>query len=437
MECLGCGHNYPHTLSCCPKCKRLSPKRGQRFSDSRLIEFPRRARVQTKAETIETPLPAWRAELNERVRAIKAKRTGQGVESEPLFADSKQHAEMETQEIFSPIKQGEPRPSGHISTAREQRGFAPEARRPAITQPTVGREPQTTARAEQKTNRHIVEAALTRVRRASENASRATLPKIEPARQIPPTPRNSFTVDREATARALEPAQETTTSPLIAPPPVAEPSLHREFEPDFDDGVVSKAVPIEPKPVRQERHFQESVISSPVREIETASSIVPDEIEPVDYLEAEIRKVDKAFSAEFERDSGLPLSTHLAICIIDFVTIAISASPFVALIIISNGSFEANQTRVAAAIAFALVGFFYLALTQWLAGKTFGMMMTNTRIVDSNTLEPVTPSRALLRAASYFIAAAPALLGFLWIGVSRRRRGWHDYLSGTVIASDY
>lgn len=437
MECQGCGHNYPNTLSCCPKCKRLSPKRGQRFSDSRLIEFPRRARTQSKVEPAETPLPAWRAELSERVRAIKARRNVQGVEGQSLNTDAPQHTDIETREDFPPTRQSEPRSAGRVSVARDDRAFAPDSHRTVISQPTESREQATNARVEHKSNNHIVEAALTRVRRATENASRATLPKIEPARQMQSTSRNSFTVDRVATARALEPATETTTKPVIATAPLPDRVRQQAYESEADDAVVTRAVRIEAKPLLVETDFEESPISKHIEETESVSVVALDEIEPVDYLEAEIRKVDKALSVEFERESGLPLSSHFAIGFIDLVTIAIGSSPFVALIVISNGSFEAGQTRLAAAIAIALVGFFYLALTQWLAGKTFGMMMTNTRVVDAITLEPVAPSRALLRAAAYFIAAAPFFLGFLWIAISRRRRGWHDFLSGTVVASDY
>jgi uncharacterized RDD family membrane protein YckC len=433
MECQGCGHNYPSTLSCCPKCKRLSPKRGQRFSNSRLIEFPRRARVQPKAEPVEAQLPAWRTELNERVRAIKARRDGQSSEGQLLNTNPPQNSYIESRDEFPATRHSEPRPSSRVSVARDERIFSQEPHRSVIPQPAGSREQASTARLEHKTKSHIVEAALTRVRRASENASRATLPKIEPARQAQPTPRNSFTIDREATARALEPAAETTSRAAIATSPAPDLIRQEAFEPEIDDGVVTKAVKIEAKPLPEMTVIEEPPFSNCTEEFDATSVAVLDEIEPVDYLEAEIRKV----SADWERESGLPLSTHFAIGLIDLFSIAISASPFVALIIISNGSFEATQTRLAAAAAVALVGFFYLAVTQWLAGKTFGMMLTNTHVVDAETLEPVSPSRALVRTAGYLIAAAPALLGFLWIAVSRKRRGWHDYLSGTMVASDY
>src|ERR1700742_4736219 len=74
MNCQGCGHNYPNTLTRCPRCKMLSNKRNQRTSDSRLIEFPRNAHVPQQPAPNETAMPQWRQDLNEKVRAIRARR---------------------------------------------------------------------------------------------------------------------------------------------------------------------------------------------------------------------------------------------------------------------------------------------------------------------------------------------------------------------------
>ena len=71
MKCQGCGHDYPSTLTRCTHCRLLNPKRAQ---SSRLIEFPRKARATVEKESVSNPLPAWRQEVNERVRAAKARK---------------------------------------------------------------------------------------------------------------------------------------------------------------------------------------------------------------------------------------------------------------------------------------------------------------------------------------------------------------------------
>src|ERR1700752_1840405 len=74
MKCQGCGHEFPNSLLRCPRCRRLSSKRSEGSGDSRLIEFPRRPRT-SQSEPSEASLPAWRIELNEKVRARKEKQS--------------------------------------------------------------------------------------------------------------------------------------------------------------------------------------------------------------------------------------------------------------------------------------------------------------------------------------------------------------------------
>jgi uncharacterized RDD family membrane protein YckC len=171
--------------------------------------------------------------------------------------------------------------------------------------------------------------------------------------------------------------------------------------------------------------------------IESPKVLVLDEIEPMDYLEAEVRKVDQVLSKEFAKNDSPSLITHLVLNIVDLLTVAVSCSPFLAIILITNGSFASPHTRAAMGGVIALVTFLYLALTQCLCGKTFGMMFTGTRILDNRTSEPPSAQRALLRAAGYFIAVAPALLGLLWAAGNRKRRGWQDLIAGTFVAHDF
>ena len=157
----------------------------------------------------------------------------------------------------------------------------------------------------------------------------------------------------------------------------------------------------------------------------------------MDYLEAEIRKVDRVLSKEFAKNDSPSLGTHMVLNVIDLLTIAVSCSPFLAILLITNGSLASLQTRVAMGAITALVMFMYFALTQCLCGKTFGMMFTGTRILESRSLEPPSAQRALLRSAGYFVAAAPALIGLLWAAFDRKRRGWQDIIAGTFVASDF
>jgi uncharacterized RDD family membrane protein YckC len=178
--------------------------------------------------------------------------------------------------------------------------------------------------------------------------------------------------------------------------------------------------------------FSESELVRP----ETEPVFVAEEIEPCDYLEAEIRKVDRKLATEFAKNESPSLAVHFIIGVVDLLVIGLSSAPFMVLIQNTSG-FAAFQSKFAAGLIAALLSFFYLAVTQTLCGKTFGMMLTNTRVVHAGTFQTVSPARALVRSIGYFFALAPAALGFLWAVVNKKHRGWHDLISGTLVARDF
>jgi len=494
-----------------------------------LLEFPRRARSAPPPET--RPLPAWRAELNEKIKAIRASRGG-SVAVEAAVEEIVATAESESAMI---VRRDEA-PNGHGREMTGQNGGGRvESGLPTSTVTTAVRRPSNT----------IVEAALVRVKRATEAASRASLPKIEPARISVP-------IDREATARALEPANEIerriemTPAPVpeviqppiikpspVAPPaprvasvqptvvsaPVVAPAVPRTVAPAATNTIgptitntaasalphtvapavpqsiapaaspaittvgttpvapalphnvapsvsptIATVAPVVPRtvvpavshavaPALNTGSLAATRLAAPavahsVSTITTAESVSPefldessfpaiDDLEPLDYLEAEIRKVDKVLAAEFKRDESPSVITHAVIGIVDLIAIAVSCSPFLALVRIYEGSFSLNQTRIASGLIVGLIAFFYLAMTQCLCGKTFGMMLTNTRIVDATEYKTPSLAQSLVRTAGYYIAAVPALIGFLWAVINRKHRGWHDYVSGTVVVRDF
>ena len=288
------------------------------------------------------------------------------------------------------------------------------APRPESSQP-----PPASAR---RSSNNIVEAALTRVKRATENASRAALPKIEPARSIQAT-QSSLAGTRQATARALEPIPEVEPAVEFTPTPRPEVVQPPAMKPERVDEVVIAQAEV------SETYVEDAPEPAPV--------LVLDELEPLDYLEAEVRKVDKALGAEFLRNESPSIVTHVVIGVVDLLAVAVSCSPFLAFVMIADGSFSIFQTRLASGAIVALIAFFYLALTQCLCGRTFGMMLTNTRVVDAKGFEAPAPSQALLRTAGYFIAAAPALVGILWAAFDYKHRGWQDFISGTIVVRDF
>jgi uncharacterized RDD family membrane protein YckC len=64
---------------------------------------------------------------------------------------------------------------------------------------------------------------------------------------------------------------------------------------------------------------------------------------------------------------------------------------------------------------------------------TPGKMATNLTIVDAKTGGKPSVGQFVIRYLGYFVAILPLLLGIIWVGIDRRKQGWHDKLAGTVV----
>jgi uncharacterized RDD family membrane protein YckC len=82
------------------------------------------------------------------------------------------------------------------------------------------------------------------------------------------------------------------------------------------------------------------------------------------------------------------------------------------------------------AVAFA-VPVFYNIVFWLLAGQTPGKRLMGIRIVRADGTR-VRLGNAIRRQAGYWISAVLGL-GYLWILIDNKRRGWHDMLAGTMV----
>ena len=69
-------------------------------------------------------------------------------------------------------------------------------------------------------------------------------------------------------------------------------------------------------------------------------------------------------------------------------------------------------------------------------GATPGKMAISARIVDATTRGTPTTGKLVLRYVAYLASTLPFGLGFLWIGIDRRKQGFHDKIAGTVVIYD-
>jgi uncharacterized RDD family membrane protein YckC len=64
---------------------------------------------------------------------------------------------------------------------------------------------------------------------------------------------------------------------------------------------------------------------------------------------------------------------------------------------------------------------------------TPGKMATKLTIVDAKTGAKPTTGQFIIRYLGYYVAMLPLFLGIIWVGIDKRKQGWHDKLAGTVV----
>jgi uncharacterized RDD family membrane protein YckC len=83
-----------------------------------------------------------------------------------------------------------------------------------------------------------------------------------------------------------------------------------------------------------------------------------------------------------------------------------------------------------AAAVFGLVYFPYFWAKD---GQTIGNRQMRIRVVRDVDGGPLSMGSAILRLVGYWISGAVFYIGYIWIFVDQRRRGWMDLIAGTVV----
>ena len=89
---------------------------------------------------------------------------------------------------------------------------------------------------------------------------------------------------------------------------------------------------------------------------------------------------------------------------------------------------------------------FILGVVAWLAiaigyfpyfwsrsGQTPGMKMMRIKVVRDVDGGRVTSGQAILRLIGYWVSGLVFYLGYIWIFIDKRRRGWMDLIAGTIV----
>jgi uncharacterized RDD family membrane protein YckC len=67
---------------------------------------------------------------------------------------------------------------------------------------------------------------------------------------------------------------------------------------------------------------------------------------------------------------------------------------------------------------------------------TPGKMAISAKIVDAKTGGRPSTGRLVVRYFAYIVSILPLFFGFIWIGIDKRKQGFHDKIAGTLVVYD-
>ena len=69
-------------------------------------------------------------------------------------------------------------------------------------------------------------------------------------------------------------------------------------------------------------------------------------------------------------------------------------------------------------------------------GATPGKMAISAKIVDAKSGRTPSTGKLIVRYFAYLVSMLPLFLGFVWIGIDKRKQGFHDKIAGTLVVYD-
>ena len=68
-------------------------------------------------------------------------------------------------------------------------------------------------------------------------------------------------------------------------------------------------------------------------------------------------------------------------------------------------------------------------------GQTLGMKLMRIKVVRDARRRPRSVGQAILRLIGFWVSTLVFYIGFIWIFIDSRRRGWPDLFGGTIVVS--
>jgi len=99
----------------------------------------------------------------------------------------------------------------------------------------------------------------------------------------------------------------------------------------------------------------------------------------------------------------------------------------------SDSGFLAGAGAIVLVFALIIVPLAYFPWFWARTGATPGMRMFGLHVVRDRDGGPISGGQAVLRLIGYWVDGLVFYLGYIWILIDKRKRGWHDLIAGTVV----
>ena len=84
-------------------------------------------------------------------------------------------------------------------------------------------------------------------------------------------------------------------------------------------------------------------------------------------------------------------------------------------------------------LAILIVPLVYFPYFWQKSGQTPGKRMMGIKVVRDSDGGPLTWGMAIIRLVGYWVSGLVFYLGYIWIFIDKRKRGWHDLIASTVV----
>jgi len=134
---------------------------------------------------------------------------------------------------------------------------------------------------------------------------------------------------------------------------------------------------------------------------------------------------EQEYAGFWIRTGAAIIDTILMLIIIATVLTAIYGTNYWVSELFSLGIWDVFFNYILPAIA-VIIFWIYKSATP-------GKMATKLTIVDAKTGGKPSTGQFIGRYLGYYVSMIPLFLGIIWVGIDKRKQGWHDKLAGTVV----